>query len=123
MQAIIETPTFIKDAGDAGVPDDEREAMVDVIAADPMIGTPIPGTGGARKVRFAGRGKGKSGGYRVITFFAADDVPILLLALVNKGERADISKADKNAMRQRLSRFADAYRAGVRQQLKMRERS
>ena len=69
-------------------------------------------------MRFAGRGKGKSGGYRVITFFAAGDVPILLLALVNKGERADISKADKNAMRQRLSRFADAYRAGVRQQLK-----
>jgi hypothetical protein len=38
--------------------------------------------------------------------------------LVNKGERADISKADKNAMRQRLSRFADTYRAGIRQKLK-----
>ncbi|MCX7304421.1 MAG: hypothetical protein NTV73_08780 [Hyphomicrobiales bacterium] len=33
----------------------------------------MPGTGGARKLRFAGRGKGKSGGYRIITFYADAD--------------------------------------------------
>jgi mRNA-degrading endonuclease RelE of RelBE toxin-antitoxin system len=59
----------------------------------------IPGTGGARKVRFGGRGKGKSGGYRVITYYAAEDVPVFLLALVDKGQRADISQADRNALR------------------------
>jgi hypothetical protein len=31
------------------------------------------GIGGARKRRFAGRGKGKSGGYRVISYYAGDD--------------------------------------------------
>jgi hypothetical protein len=31
----------------------------------------IPGTGGARKRRFAGRGKGKSGGYRTVSYLRA----------------------------------------------------
>jgi hypothetical protein len=61
-----------------------------------------------------GRGKGKSGGYRVITYFAAADVPVVLLALVSKGQRADISQADRNALRAELSGFAADYRAGVK---------
>jgi hypothetical protein len=47
----------------------------------------IPGTGGARKVRFAGRGKGKSGGYRVITFYSGPEVPVFLITLFAKGRR------------------------------------
>jgi hypothetical protein len=120
MYAIIETPTFIKDA--AGVPEIDRLSMIDEIARNPKLGDVIPGTGGARKVRFSGRGKGKSGGYRVITYFAANDVPVVLLALVSKGERSDISQAEKNALRQLLSRFADEYRAGTRERVRrMRE--
>jgi len=117
MHAVIETPTFIKDAADAGVTDDERERMIAAIAADPTMGVPIVGTGGARKVRFAGRGKGKSGGYRVVTFYAAADVPILMLALVSKGDRADISQAERNALKSRLSRYAEEYRAGLRRRV------
>jgi hypothetical protein len=54
----------------------------------------MPGTGGARKLRVAGRGKGKSGGFRVVTYYAAEDVPILMLAVIDKGERTDLSKAE-----------------------------
>jgi len=61
-----------------------------------------------------GKGKGKSGGYRVITYFAADDVPVFLLALVSKGQRADLSQAERNALRDILGTLADIYRAGVR---------
>ncbi|XYD06298.1 hypothetical protein R1A28_21160 [Methylorubrum populi] len=39
----------------------------------------------------AGKGRGKSGGYRIISYYAAADVPVFLLALVSKGQRADIS--------------------------------
>lgn len=39
--------------------------MVATIAANPQIGDIIPGTGGARKLRFGG--KEKSGAYSVIT--------------------------------------------------------
>jgi hypothetical protein len=114
MQTVIQTPTFLADAKAAGLDDSELAEIAATIAANPLIGDIIPGTGGARKVRFGGRGKGKSGGYRVITYYAAEDVPVFLLALVDKGQRADISQADRNALREILGTLADEYRKGVR---------
>jgi hypothetical protein len=110
MHGIIATPTFLADAKAAGVTDGELEEIASIIASDPETGDIIPGTGGARKVRIGGRGKGKSGGYRVITYYAATDVPVFLLALVSKGQRADISQADRNVLRQILPTLADEYR-------------
>lgn len=118
MQSVIHTPTFLADAKAAGVGDDELALIEAVIAADPLAGELIPGTGGARKLRFGGGGKGKSGGYRVITYFAAKDVPVFLLALVAKGRRADISQADRNALRRALRGLADDYRKGVQATLR-----
>jgi hypothetical protein len=75
MHAIIETPDYLDDADDAGLTAGERSKIIAVLAADPLAGVIIPGTGGARKIRFVGRGKGKSGGYRIITFYSGEDVP------------------------------------------------
>jgi hypothetical protein len=75
-----------------------------------------------RAKRFAGRGKGKSGGYRVVTYFAAEDVPVLLLALINKGERADLSQAERNALRRELQGFASDYRANVKARIAEQEK-
>lgn len=113
MHAVIETPTFLRNCDDAAMPEEERAAIVGAIAAEPHKGDLMPGTGGARKRRFAGRGKGKSGGYRTVSYFAADDVPVLLLALIDKGTRADLPKAEQNALRERLSRYAQTYREGA----------
>jgi hypothetical protein len=49
----------------AGLSSSGVDRIVDYSARHPDAGDAIPGTGGARKLRFAGRGKG---GYRVITF-------------------------------------------------------
>jgi hypothetical protein len=68
----------------------------------------ITGTAGARKRRFAGRGKGKSGGYRVVSYYADNDVPVLLLALVDKGERADLSQAGRRLDAGRLLRICSS---------------
>jgi len=114
MHTVIETPTFLGDCRRARLPDDDRLAMIDAIAEDPLEGEIIPGAGGARKRRFAGRGRGKSGGYRVISFYAGDDVPVLMLALIDKGERANISKAERNMLRQVLATYAAEYRAARR---------
>jgi hypothetical protein len=110
MHSVIETPSFLADAKDAGLSDEERMAIVDAIAADPMMGDEIKGSGGARKIRFAGRGKGKSGGYRVITFFSGPDIPVFLLNVFGKGDRSNLSKAEVNALQAILSRIVDAYR-------------
>jgi hypothetical protein len=62
MQAVVEMPQFLSDAKVAGLSDKQRGAIIDRIAAEPTAGDVIQGSGGARKVRFAGRGKVKSGG-------------------------------------------------------------
>ncbi|MCA6108055.1 type II toxin-antitoxin system RelE/ParE family toxin [Bradyrhizobium cenepequi] len=113
MQTVIRTPTFLADAKGAGLSDNEQDHIVAEISKNPLIGDIMEGTGGCRKVRFAGRGRGKSGGYRTVHYFAGDDVPVLLLALINKGERANLSKAERNALRVELERYADDYRKGV----------
>ena len=112
----------MKDADDAGITEEERLAIVNLIAADPRQGDLMSGTGGVRKLRVAGRGKGKSGGYRIVSYFAAVDVPVLLLALINKGERANLSRSERNELKRELQGFADDYRASVRQMAATRKR-
>lgn len=77
-----------------------------------MAGDIISGTGGARKLRHAAGQKGKSGGLRTIHYFGGEDVPVFLLAIYGKGTRANISKADRNALAVLLPKIATAYRSG-----------
>ena len=114
MHTVIETSVFIRDAARAGIADEERSKIIDLIASNPVAGDLIPGTGGARKLRVAGRGKGKSGGFRVVTYYAAEDVPVLMLAVIDKGERADLSKAEQNELKKELAGAASDYRASVK---------
>jgi hypothetical protein len=78
--------------------DEEREAVVALIAENPEAGEIMPGCGGARKLRFAKPGRGKSGGYRVITYYAGTDYPTFLLTVFGKGEKANLTKAERNAL-------------------------
>ena len=110
VHTVVETPTYLNQAKRAGVSADELDAMAMYIAGNPVCGDLIPGTGGARKVRFAPAGRGKRGGYRIIHFFAADDVPIFLLAIISKGQRADLAQSEKNDLRRILGSLADEYR-------------
>ncbi len=72
----------------------------------------MEGTGGARKLRWRAKGRGKPGGVRVITFSGVPDVRVFLLAIFSKGERANLSKAERNELRQVLARSAEEYRKG-----------
>lgn len=110
MQTVLETPIFLANCRAAGVTDAEREAIVNAIAADPKAGKVIEGTGGARKVRFARAGGGKSGGYRTIHYFGGDDVPVFLLQLYAKNERENLTMAQRNTLRSVLAEIAEDYR-------------
>jgi hypothetical protein len=109
MHTVLLTPTFERHATAAGLDEDEIAAIVSTLAADPFAGDLIAGTGGARKVRFARAGAGKSGGYRTIHYFGGEDVPIFLLALIDKRERANLTKAERNELAAILPRIAAAY--------------
>jgi hypothetical protein len=56
------------------------------------------------------RGKGKSGGYRVITFYSGEDVPVFLLNVFAKNEKTDLTQAERNELKTVLAALADAYR-------------
>lgn len=114
MHTIVETPAYLVDARANGLTESEREAVVEAIANNPVAGDEIRGTGGARKVRVAGRGKGKSGGYRVITFYSGKDVPVFLLAVYRKDEKANLTKAERNELKGILRDIVRAYRKGVK---------
>ena len=110
MQTVLQTEVYLRDAKAAGLSDAERRRIVDFASAHPDAGREIPGTGGARKVRFAGRGKGKSDGYRVITFYSGEDVPVFLLNVFAKSEKSDLSQKERNQLKAVLSELADTYR-------------
>ncbi|WP_411904173.1 type II toxin-antitoxin system RelE/ParE family toxin [Methylorubrum thiocyanatum] len=114
MHAVIETPYFLADAKSAEVTPEEVEAIKATIADDPTCGDQIKGTGGARKVRIGGKGKGKSGGYRVFFFPTPPDVPVFLLRLLSKGQKSNLTKNERNAIKAYLSTLVDDYRESVR---------
>jgi hypothetical protein len=110
MHTVIETPAFLASARDEGISDDERAAMISHVSRNPADGEIISGTGGARKLRFAGRGKGKSGGYRIITFHADADMPVFLLDVYSKDSQANLSKAERNELRAILTDLPRVWR-------------
>ncbi len=113
MKTVIETPTFLSTARDAGLTDDMRGFIVATISDDPMMGDLMAGTGGCRKSRFPGRGKGKRGGYRTVHYNGPDDVPVLLLVVLDKGDRDNLSHEERNELRKLVQTYATEYRAGV----------
>jgi len=98
VQSVIETSAYIAAAKDAGMEADEMIAVVTTIATNPEAGEIMPGCGGARKLRVAKPGRGKSGGYRVITYYAGTDYPVFLLTVFGKNEKANLSPAERNAL-------------------------
>src|SRR5579872_4190549 len=98
MHTVVETPAFTRAAAAAGMSAAEIQALTLYLAANPTAGDEIVGTGGCRKLRFAGRGKGKSGGFRVITFYSGATIPVFLLTAFSKGEKADLSGRERNAL-------------------------
>lgn len=113
MHAVLSFSTFVRGAAREGVTEDEVLAIEAHLAANPQAGDLIPGAGGARKLRFAGRGKGKSGGYRTVHYYAGDDVPVFLIAIYGKGRKANLTKAERNELAAILRQTAEAYRASV----------
>ncbi|HVU34048.1 MAG TPA: type II toxin-antitoxin system RelE/ParE family toxin [Opitutaceae bacterium] len=77
---------------------EDRAMVIEEIARNPEVGDIVQGTGGVRKVRIALPGRGKSGGARVVFYYQNDQWPVLLLEVFAKNEKANLSKAQRNAV-------------------------
>lgn len=113
MHSVIWTVTFTIQAKRCSLSEDELTAIVNTLAQDPLAGDTIAGTGGARKLRHARPGGGKSGGCRTIHYFGGDDVPVFLLAVYGKGAKANLTRAERNELAKLLPRIADACRVNA----------
>ena len=82
--------------------DDDYAELQLVLAARPDTGKVIKGSGGMRKLRWAGSGRGKRGGLRVIYYWwvAKDRISMLLVYPKNEMDdlTADQLKQSKNQM-------------------------
>ncbi len=81
------------------------------IAADPLAGVLIRGSGGVRKRRFGLDGRGKRGGARVIYYYHDDRLPVFLLTVFAKNEQSDLSPAEIAALRKLVMVLVDSYGA------------
>ncbi len=72
----------------------------------------MPGCGGARKLRVARPGGGKSGGYRVISYYAGADVPVFLLIVFAKNMKSNLTKAEQQTFSTAVKLLTDSL--GVR---------
>lgn len=92
LHIVAETSGFIADAKAERMTTADRLALKNMLAADPEA--MIVGSGGLRKLRVAGRGKGKSGRYRVLTAYVGPDAPVYLPAVLSKGDRDNFNDAE-----------------------------
>ena len=70
-----------------------------------------PGSGGIRKLRFGFGGRGKRGGARVIYLFGGDDVPVFLLAVFAKNDKADLTPAERATLGKQVAKMLADYRS------------
>jgi hypothetical protein len=95
--AVAETGAYLAWAQDA-LSEEEQKAIVTAVAEDPTCGVLIPGMRGVRKLRWAGSGRGKRGGARVIHYFHSERMPVYLLAGFSKNERADLTPRQRTVL-------------------------
>lgn len=89
----VETSLFSRLLGDY-LEDEEYRALQSHLIGHPEAGRVIKASGGVRKIRWKLAGKGKSGGVRVIYYWAKAVDQVFLLTLYAKSEKEDLSSAD-----------------------------
>ena len=95
----IETSIFTQQV-QALLTDSELRELQQALAMRPDLGPLLVGGGGLRKVRWTRQGKGKSGGVRVIYYWAVTTDQILMLFAFSKGERSDLTSAQLKTLKQ-----------------------
>src|SRR5437764_10719441 len=112
LHTVVETRRFFADARRV-LTETEKLELIDFVALHPTAGDLMQGTGGARKLRWGAKGQGKRGGARVITFYGGPQMPAFLLTAFGKGERSNLTKAERNELRTTLAHLVAEYRRGA----------
>jgi len=101
----VETPLFMQTRAEILPNDEEYRALQNDLLMNPEAGDPIPGTGGAIKIRARMAGRGKRGGARVIYGWFPARRRIYLFLVYPKSVSIDLSEEGKKEMRALMARF------------------
>lgn len=107
LQTVVETPAYLA-AAQGVLTDALRTRVVNMVAENPEAGVPLGG--GVRKVRIALPGRGKSGGARVVLLFAGEDIPVFLLTVFAKNEKANLGVRERTTLIAAAKKLATDYR-------------
>lgn len=108
-QTVVETPSYLALARKL-FSERDRENIVAMVAEDPEVCDVMSGTGGFRKVRVAREGMGKSGGARVVYIWRDERFPLFLITVFPKNRKANLTKAERNALKKRADDIFEGYR-------------
>jgi len=97
MITVAETGTFQRKANQL-LSEEEKSDLIAYLSENPQSGALVQNTGGIRKLRWARSGGGKSGGVRVIYYFHSEIMPLYLLTVFGKNEKANISMKEKQVL-------------------------
>ena len=103
---IIETPVFTRIIQEL-LSDDEYADLQQALVKNPAAGAIIRNSGGIRKLRWSGSGRGKRGGIRIIYYWLSADYQIRMLYAYPKNTRADLSKEQLAALRKIIERWQE----------------
>jgi hypothetical protein len=102
----IETSVFTRQITELLEDDEYQELQADLMD-DPARGDLIQGGGGIRKVRCAARGKGKSGGIRVIYYWLQEDGQIFMLLAYPKSDQDNLTDQQTATLRKLVKDIAN----------------
>ena len=110
--SFIHTRIFDEDWAELGLNDADLSRLQHELVGNPEAGSVVKGAGGLRKVRFAPRHSGKSGGLRVC-YSNYREYGIILLAIVyDKREQSDLERTETKAIARLFKRFEDQLSKG-----------
>jgi len=97
----VETPNFTRRVQEY-LDDEEYWEMQTFLTRHPDAGSVIRGTGGMRKLRWAGSGRGKRGGLRVIYYWWVAKDRMSLLLVYPKNEQDDLTADQVKQLKNQL---------------------
>jgi hypothetical protein len=95
----FETPIFTKLIQKL-ISDEEYHLLQLQLSVRPDSGDIIKGSGGIRKMRWAGSGRGKRGGIRVIYYYITEDEQIYMLYAYPKSKKDDLTADQVKQLKQ-----------------------
>lgn len=96
----VETALYKKIVDSLKDSDVVKKFVESVLLENPKQGDLVPGTGGLRKMRVPGSGKGKRGGYRVVYYHHVSDEEIYLIHIYDKSTSEDLSEDEKKIIKE-----------------------